>query len=68
MVRNYKKKKENDVNEEDAERAVLCVINDRMKLRTAAAIYNIKLTTLYYRVKKYKENVMPKNIYLYVWE
>ncbi|CAH1636479.1 unnamed protein product [Spodoptera littoralis] len=62
MVRNYKKKKENDVNEEDAERAVLCVINDRMKLRTAAAIYNIKPTTLYYRVKKYKENVMPKNI------
>lgn len=61
MVRNYKKKKENDVNEEDAQQAVLRVINDGMKLRTAAAIYNIKPTTLFYRIKKYKEKITPKN-------
>ncbi|CAG9791330.1 unnamed protein product [Diatraea saccharalis] len=60
MVRNYKKKKEND--EEDAQRAAFfCVINDGMKLRIAAAIYNIKPTTLFCRVKKYKENITPKN-------
>ncbi|CAG9788914.1 unnamed protein product [Diatraea saccharalis] len=59
MTRNYKKKKEND--EEDAQRAVLCVINDGMKLRTAAAIYYIKPSILFYRVKKYEENLSPKN-------
>lgn len=32
-----------------------------MKLRTAAAIYNIRPNTLFYRVKKYKENLRPKN-------
>ncbi|KAL3267323.1 hypothetical protein HHI36_011454 [Cryptolaemus montrouzieri] len=65
MVRNYIKKKENYVNEEDAERAVLCVLNDSMKLMTTSAIYNIKPTALYYRVKKYKENFgayIPHNI------
>ncbi|KAL3277698.1 hypothetical protein HHI36_013043 [Cryptolaemus montrouzieri] len=42
------KQKENDVNEDVANRA--------------AAICNIKPTTLYFRVKKYKETLMPKNI------
>ncbi|CAH0713912.1 unnamed protein product, partial [Brenthis ino] len=60
MVRNYKKKKENSVNEDDAERAVLCVVNNGMKLKTAAAIYNIKPTTLYNRVKIFKENITLK--------
>lgn len=39
----------------------MCVVNDGMKLRTAATIYNIKPTTLFYREKNYKDNVMPKN-------
>ncbi|CAH0720382.1 unnamed protein product, partial [Brenthis ino] len=57
MVRNYKKRKENSVNEDDAERAVLC----GMKLKTAAAIYNIKPTTLCNRVKNFKENITLKS-------
>ncbi|CAH0728922.1 unnamed protein product, partial [Brenthis ino] len=61
MVRNYKKRKENSVNEDDAERAVLCVVNNGMKLKTAAGIYNIKPTTLYNRVKNYKENITLKS-------
>ncbi|CAG4932395.1 unnamed protein product [Colias eurytheme] len=61
MVRNYKKKKESDVIEEDAQRAVSYVVNDGMKLRTAATIFNIKPSTLFYRVKKFKENIKPKN-------
>lgn len=61
MVRNYKKKRESDVNEDDVKKAVLCVVNDGYKLRTAASIYNIKHTTLFYRIKKYKENAIPRN-------
>lgn len=43
-------------------REQFCVLylDDGLKLRTAAAIYNIKPNALFYRVKKYKENVIPR--------
>ncbi|PZC71418.1 hypothetical protein B5X24_HaOG213481 [Helicoverpa armigera] len=67
MVRNYKKKKENDVNEEDAERAVLCVVNDNMKLRTAAAIYNInKFTDDDFECSEVTNRVDPSHVPLIV--
>lgn len=61
MVRNYKKKRDTVVNEDDVKKAVLNVVNDGYKLRTAAAIYNIKPTTLFYRVKNYKEDVILRS-------
>ena len=48
-------------NEEDVQKAVLNVVNGSMKLRRAADIYGLTTSTLFYRVKKYKENIAPRS-------
>lgn len=55
MVRTYKRKNTHpEVNEADIEAAINAVVNDKMPLRHAAAVYGIKHTTLFYRVQKLK--------------
>lgn len=61
MVRNYKKKRESEVNEEDVNNAIHKVITGEMKLRRAADTYNIKPNTLHYRIKKYQKDVKSKS-------
>lgn len=61
MVRTYKKKQEGAVNEEDVQKAVLNVVNGSLKLRRAADIYGLTPSTLFYRIKKYKENITPRS-------
>lgn len=55
MVRNYKKKRLEEVDEDNMEKAVLEVLSGNMKLRRAAAIFGVKPNTLHYRIKNYKE-------------
>lgn len=53
MVRTYKKKRlEEAFNEEDMAKAVSAVQNNTMSLRKAAAVYGVKHTALFYRLRK----------------
>lgn len=62
MVRTYKKKNTHpEVNEADVEAALNAVVNDRMPLRKAAAVYGVKHTTLFYRIKKIKPKPNSEN-------
>lgn len=62
MVRNYKKKREGEINEDDMENAIIQVISGHMGLRQAADAFNLKSNTLHYRIKNYKKDTIPKNI------
>lgn len=56
MVRNYKKKRESEVNEEDMQNAISQVIGGQMKLRRAADAYKVNPSTLHYRINNYNNN------------
>lgn len=63
MVRNYKKKNTHaEVNEQDIERAIKLVLHENMTCRQAAEVCGIKHTTLFYRLKKIKNenNCSPR--------
>lgn len=62
MVRNYKRKRES-VEEDAMQRTVSAVIDGGMHLREAGDMYGIKHNTLFYRVKKFKENPGKTNDY-----
>lgn len=48
MVRNYKKKRNSEIDEQDMKTAILKLVTGQMKLRRAANTYNIKPNTLHY--------------------
>lgn len=57
MVRNYKKKRPGEVNEDDMKNAVDKVVSGQMKLSEAAETFNVKVNTLFYRVRRHKNYI-----------
>lgn len=61
MMRNYKKKRDTSVNEEDLKKAMQHVLNKTMTLRGAADAFEITKSTLGYRLKNIKNDKRSKS-------
>lgn len=65
MVRNYKKKRDTSVNEEDLKKTMQHVLNKMMTLRGAADTFGITKSTLGYRLKNIKNDKRSKKVKIF---